>query len=227
MTLTLSDRQHLEALMDAPTTAHPEFVWNTKARRYKYKKGGTFVPKAAFEKLTTDHISRKKAELRAIGEKFADKGGFVQFQKDGWATIKTTFTQQYLLGRGGLGRMEASDYATLKKELRYQGKMWRGFAVDIKTGGMTRAQMQQRLAMYGEASKVSFFDGQTAAAISAGFTEESNVLGDAEHCPDCIALTAKGRQPIGTMPRPTKGRRCRIYCHCTMKFWKGRKRKDA
>ena len=228
MPTTLSDRLHLAALMDAPNTEHPEFVWNPKSRRYQYKrvegrKGGGFVAKAAFEKLTQDHISRKKAELRVIGEKFADKGGFVQFQKQGWATIKTTFTQQYLLGRGGLGRMEVSDYATIKKELRYQGKMWRGFALDIKAGGMSRAQLQQRLAMYGEASKVAFFDGQSAAAFAAGMREERNVLGVAEHCPDCIELTNKGWQPFGILPRPTKQRRCRIYCYCTMEYRKGLK----
>lgn len=227
MPQTLSDRQHLSALMDAPTTEHPEFKWNAKSQRYQYRQGGKFVPKAAFEKLTIDHITQKKAELRAIGERFADKGGFVQFQKDGFKAIKTTFTQQYLLGRGGLGRMEDSDYATLKKELRYQGKMWRVFAVDIKKGGMTRAQMQMRLAMYGEASKVAYFDGQAAAAKAAGMTEERNVLGDAEHCPSCLAFTAQGWKPFGTFPKPTKQRQCRIYCYCTMEYRKGRKRKDA
>ena len=229
---TLSDRLHLAALMDAPNTEHPEFVWNPKSRRYQYKrvegrKGGGFVAKAAFEKLTQDHISRKKAELRVIGEKFADKGGFVQFQKQGWATIKTTFTQQYLLGRGGLGRMEASDYATLKKELRYQGKMWRGFALDIKAGGMSRAQLQQRLAMYGEASKVAFFDGEEAAAIAAGMTEELNVMAPVENCPECIDRTNQGWKPIGTLGRITKGTSCRIYCHCTRQYRKGRQRGDA
>lgn len=225
--MPLSDRPHLEALMDAPTTEHPQFRFDPRAQRYRYRDSGKFVPAAAFEKLTTDHISRKKAELRSLGEKFADKGGFVQFQKDGFKTIKTTFTQQYLLGRGGVGRMQEADYATLKKELRYQGKMWRGFMVDIKKGGMSRAQLQMRLAMYGEASKVAFFDGQLAAAIAAGMTEEHNRLDIVENCDDCIALTAKGWQPIGTMPRPTKQRRCRIYCHCTMDYRKGRKRKNA
>lgn len=222
MTLTLSDRPHLAALMDAPATGHPEFIWDAKVRRYRYKTSGKFVPKAAFEELTKGHILRKKAELRAIGEKFADKGGFVQFQKAGWSTIKTTFTQQYLLGRGGIGQMEDSDYATLKKELRYQAKMWKGFAQDIKAGGMTRAQLQMRLAMYGEASKVAFFDGQLAAAKASGLGEEKNVLHPAEHCEDCLALAAKGWQPIGAMPRPTKQRQCRIYCHCTMEYRKGR-----
>ena len=227
MTTTLSDHLSLEALMDAPTTEHPMFLYSEKTRQYRYKDSGKFVPKAAFEKLTQDHISQKKAELRAIGERFADKGGFVGFQKDGWATIKITFTQQYLLGRGGIGRMEASDYATLKKELRYQGKMWRGFAVDIKAGGVSRAQLQMRLAMYGEASKVAFFDGEEAAARAGGMTEELNVMAPVENCPECIDRTAQGWKPIGTLGRITKNTSCRIYCHCTRQYRKGRKRKDA
>jgi hypothetical protein len=223
----LSDTLALEALMDAPTSEHPLFQWNPKARRYQYKESGKFVPVAAFQKLTTDHIARKKSDLRKIGEKFAEKGGFVAFQKDGWQTIKTTFTQQYLLGRGGAGRMQDSDYATLKKELRYQGKMWKGFATDIKAGTVSPAQLQQRIAMYGEASKVAYWDGWTAAAIAGGMTEERNILGIAENCPGCIERTNMGWQPFGVMGRITKDTPCRIYCYCGRECREGTGQTDA
>jgi hypothetical protein len=228
MSQTLSDTLTLAALMDAPQSGHPLFSFDARLQRYRYKDSGKFVPKAAFEKLTNDHILRKKSDLRKIGDRFADKGGFIAFQKDGWKTIKTTFAQQYILGRGGVGKMADSDYATLKKELRYQSKMWRGFAVDIKAGNVSPAQMQMRLGMYGEASKVAFFDGQTAAAIAAGMTEELNVMNYAlENCEGCIERTNRGWQPIGTLGRITKGTPCMVHCGCGRKTRKGKKRSDA
>ncbi len=214
--------------MDAPQSGHPEFTYDARLQRYRYKDSGKFVPKAAFEKLTNDHILRKKAELRKIGDRFTEKGSFIAFQKDGWKTIKTTFAQQYILGRGGVGKMADSDYATLKKELRYQSKMWRGFAVDIKAGNVSPAQMQMRLGMYGEASKVAFFDGQLAAAIAAGMTEELNVMNPGlENCEGCIERTNRGWQPIGTLGRITKGTPCMVHCGCGRKTRKRKKRVDA
>jgi ADP-ribosyltransferase exoenzyme len=228
MPQTLSDTLTLSALMDAPQSGHPGFTFDAKVQRYRYKDSGKFVPKAAFEKLTTDHILRKKAELRKIGDRFTEKGSFIAFQKDGWKTVKTTFAQQYILGRGGVGKMADSDYATLKKELRYQSKVWRGFAVDIKAGNVSPAQMQMRLGMYGEASKVAFFDGQTAAAISAGMTEELNVMNPSlENCEGCIERTNRGWQSIGTLGRITKGTPCMVHCGCGRKTRKGKKRSDA
>jgi hypothetical protein len=228
MPQTLSDTLTLAALMDAPQSGHPLFTYDAKAQKYFYKGSKKPVSKAAFEKLTNDHILRKKAELRKIGDRFTEKGGFVFFQKDGWKTVKTTFAQQYILGRGGVGKMADSDYATLKKELRYQSKMWRGFAVDIKAGNVSSAQMQMRLGMYGEASKVAFFDGQTAAAIAAGMTEELNVMNSAlENCEGCIERTNRGWQPIGTLGRITKGTPCMVHCGCGRKTRKGKKRSDA
>jgi hypothetical protein len=228
MPQTLSDTLTLAALMDAPQSGHPLFTYDAKAQKYFYKGSKKPVSKAAFEKLTNDHILRKKADLRKIGDRFTEKGSFVAFQKDGWKTIKTTFAQQYILGRGGVGKMADSDYATLKKELRYQSKMWRGFAVDIKAGNVSSAQMQMRLGMYGEASKVAFFDGQTAAAIAAGMTEELNVMNSAlENCEGCIERTNRGWQPIGTLGRITKGTPCMVHCGCGRKTRKGKKRSDA
>jgi hypothetical protein len=228
MPQTLSDTLPLAALMDAPQSGHPLFTFDARLQKYRYRDSGKFVPKAAFEKLTHDHILRKKSELRKIGDRFTEKGGFVAFQKDGWKTVKTTFAQQYILGRGGVGKMADSDYATLKKELRYQSKMWRGFAVDIKAGNVSPAQRQMRLGMYGEASKVAFFDGQTAAAISGGMTEELNVINSAlENCEGCIERTNRGWQSIGALGRITKDTPCMVHCGCSRSYRKGRKRKDA
>lgn len=48
---------------------------------------------------------------------------------------------------------------------------------------------------------------------------ERNILGPGEHCPECVALTALGWRPQGSMPRP--GRRlCKKNCKCKIELRK-------
>jgi len=50
-----------------------------------------------------------------------------------------------------------------------------------------------------------------------GFSEESNELGEADHCDGCLEETSKGWQPIGTISMPGD-RQCTVRCKCTMRY---------
>lgn len=46
---------------------------------------------------------------------------------------------------------------------------------------------------------------------------ERNILGEAEHCEECPALTAQGWVPMGTHPAPGS-RACRMNCKCELQY---------
>ena len=52
---------------------------------------------------------------------------------------------------------------------------------------------------------------------AAGFTEERNRLGDADHCPECLQETSKSWQPINSLI-PIGERICTVRCKCTMEY---------
>lgn len=52
------------------------------------------------------------------------------------------------------------------------------------------------------------------------FTEEHRVLGDAEHCEDCVTYSAMGWMPIGVLPAIGDSS-CRINCACWFEYRAG------
>lgn len=200
---------------DRSASDHPEFYFNEKSGRYHYRDKGGFVSKEARENLTRAHIDRTRDRLRGQTDRL-NKISYTRWQKETFQQVKIAHTQSYMLGRGGIHKMEAADYATLTKEMRFQRDHFKTFAKQILNGELSEAAIRYRLTAYGEAVKASHEDGLLAAAIASGRTEERNILAQAEHCPDCIRLTKLGWQPIGTMPRPTKKRRCMYNCRCRM-----------
>lgn len=56
--------------------------------------------------------------------------------------------------------------------------------------------------------------------VLLGYAWERNILGDAEHCAECVEATLRGWVPIGTLPR-IGARLCMVNCRCTMRFARG------
>jgi hypothetical protein len=200
---------------DRPATEHPEFYYSPKTGRYHYRDTGKFVSVSAREALTRGHINQTRENLRSSADRL-NQVSYTRWQKETFTSIKIAHTQSYMLERGGIHQMEAGDYATLKREMRFQRDRFQRLSGQILNGEISEAALRNRLTAYGEAVKVSGENGALAAAIARGMTEERNILGKAEHCPDCVKYAGMGWQPIGTLPRPTKERQCMYNCQCRM-----------
>jgi hypothetical protein len=200
---------------DRSASDHPEFYYSPKTGRYHYRDTGKFVSQSAREALTRGHINQTRENLRGAADRI-NEVSFKRWQKETFTSIKIAHTQSYLLERGGIHQMEKSDYATLTREMRFQRDRFKRFSQQILDGTLSDAAIRNRLTAYGEAVKVSGENGALAAAVARGMTEERNILGKAEHCPDCVKYTNMGWQPIGTLPRPTKDRQCMYNCQCRM-----------
>jgi hypothetical protein len=123
--------------------------------------------------------------------------------------------------------MQPQDYAALSKEMRFQRDRFKLFSGQILDGKLSDAAIRYRLTAYGEATKVSHENGLLGAAIARGDTEERNILSMVENCLDCVKYTGMSWQPIGTLPRPTKKRRCMYNCQCRMEFRGSAAKKSA
>jgi hypothetical protein len=200
---------------DRSASDHPEFYYNDKTGRYHYRDTNKFISNAARDNLTRGHINQTRETLRNQSDRL-NKISFQRWQKETFTQVKIAHTQSYMLGRGGIHKMQPQDYAALTKEMRFQRDRFKLFSGQILDGKLSDAAIRHRLTAYGEATKVSYENGLLAAAIARGATRERNVLGRAEHCIDCVKYARMGWQPIGTLPRPTKGRRCMYNCQCRM-----------
>jgi hypothetical protein len=126
------------------------------------------------------------------------------------------------LGTGGNRSITQSDWgyegSLLKKQYQFLNK----FAQDIKDNPqkyITGNGLKYRMDLYKESAYTALANFQEREAKLQGFNEESNELGDAEHCGGCLE---QPRYPsewvaIGEII-PVGSRDCIIRCKCTIRY---------
>lgn len=190
--------------------------WDPVAHRYRDIETGRFLSRARALELVQQSIdasgiaSDQLASYAASGAlSAADYGSF--FREE----IKREYLRQYLLGIGGREQMTAADWGSIGGMLREQYGWLQGFLDEIASGNLTEAQIMARARMYLNSAREAYERAHAKTAVAGGMTEELWALGEAEHCPDCLAYAAEGWQPVGTFPEPGDGStQCLTNCQC-------------
>lgn len=126
------------------------------------------------------------------------------------------------LAKGGRGNITQSDWGFVGSELKKQYQYLDGFANDIANNPdkwLNGNSLFERMRLYSDSAYTSLADMIQREMLAAGFTEEINELGDADHCEECLQETAKGWSPIGSLI-PIGDRICIVKCKCSMKYRK-------
>lgn len=131
--------------------------------------------------------------------------------------IERSFIGLYLLGRGGVSQLSADDWQMVAALIDRQGNFLNNFYSEVTSGVLSDEQIKARARLYANAARQAFERGLSSVARSIGADEEAWVLRPVrtQHCEDCISLSGKGFQPIGSMPFPGDGSTaCRSNCKC-------------
>jgi hypothetical protein len=140
---------------------------------------------------------------------------------------------------GGFSRLIPADLKTLFGEVRFNLRKLRRFARATEHGDARAGSedaIRHRSTLYGDRLNTLYElirgDSHMRARGPDGvalFTQEINVLGQADHCdkntpegaarpePGCVQETARGWVPIGTLSRPGE-RLCTMQCKCGLKY---------
>lgn len=205
----------------ATATQNPTYQWEQRSRRYRDRTSGKFLSKSAIAQLTQLRIAQVTQDLHSLGNLLLDgKITLRAWQEQFAVSLKILHTQQYLLGTGGQSHVQNEDYLVLARELKSQYKYLRNFAVDLTRGVMSPAQFKVRAAMYAKAVKVSYFRGEKQAAVRSGLDGAYRVLGEAEHCVECLEYHAQGMVPIDRVILPQTFCSCMVNCKCSLLFGK-------
>ena len=137
--------------------------------------------------------------------------------------IKEEYIRQYLLGRGGLPQMTATDWGSIGGMLneQYHPYLQRFYG---QLGELTEAQIAARARMYVWSSREGFERGKRRAAMVADFIEMYWGLHPGiEHCEGCIEFNQMGWQLIAADPYdgcfPGSGcTPCLTSCYCTILY---------
>ena len=176
------------------------FKWEEKQARYRDTSTGKFVKAETVTKLSTASIQATGDVAGGLAEKYTNKElrgrEFKTIMRD---EIKREVIRQYVLGRGGLERMDAKGWGQTGATIADQYKYLDGFVDELKN--LSQEQIAARAKMYINSAREGYEKGRAAAVKASGaFTEEHWVVdASKENCSGCLELQAKGWVKIGEL----------------------------
>lgn len=142
------------------------FIWDAVKSRFMKSVGGilSLVRKSDILNLRNAHGATKAGIIDTLSKGLM--AGDISIQE--WVlgfrrTLKQSYIQQYLLGRGGRNVMTQADWGRLGGILQRQYGFMQNFAKDIIDGKLSPAQVNARMKLYFESSTQAFERAKVAA----------------------------------------------------------------
>lgn len=201
--------------------ADREWGFDKTSQRYKILSGpgaGQFIGRDAIANLTEKHIERTTTEILALTETMLAKKISVSTWEYNIADrLKDGHIAALELGRGGVNRLNPSDYGWIGQRIRGEYGYLRGFSEDILSGNLSQAQIRARIRLYTENLYATTETGRRRSHAADGFRWEKNIRTASESCTECIEISALGWQPIGTS-KAIGNRICLTQDRCYWEF---------
>jgi len=201
--------------------------WSFDPRALRYRDGetGRFLPRGRALELANQVIDTGGEAANVLADMVTD-GRLSPFD---WhermrREIKDAYVQQYLLGRGGRAQMTQADWGSvggsISDQYRHLDRKLDNFYSQVQAGEMTAGTVAARSNMYINSAREAYERGLKRRLRGSAYDEERWVLGDAEHCDDCVALAARGWVPFGALPTvPGAGQTaCLTNCQCHIEY---------
>jgi hypothetical protein len=205
--------------MPRPSSLLPGYTWEPATGRYRGV-DGRFVARTRITDLLGDAINQNERQMlrnvTAYSEGGIDPRTWAITQS---AMLKREYLQNAALGAGGWDRLTASDYGRIGGKLRAEYGRIANLAGQIAAGEVTLPQALNRVHMEQGGARSIFFatDRDHKPAPDVGIVRiQRRVLGEAEHCDDCVGFYEQGWQPEGALPVPGEGSICNGNCRCDL-----------
>ena len=191
------------------------YRYNNNAQRWVSTTSGRFVSNDEVNGEMRRHQEATFSTLDGLTRQLY--GGNItleQWQLAVASELKDAHLAQSMFAVGGKANMTQANYGrvggVLADEYRYLSR----FAYSIANGTVSEAQALARIRQYGRATQQSYWR-EFALESRAQFRWQLN---PAEHCGDCVALSAGGPYTADTLPTyPGAGdTACRGNCNCTL-----------
>jgi hypothetical protein len=208
-------------MLPLPPAEEANYEWDEQEQQYRDTRTGELVAVAVILLLLRRIEEQTTLQITLLSEAYRNgeiplaewELGMVQKIKEG--TIAAA-----LLANGGAANMTGADWQTVQERIDEQ--VWRflaGFAALLAAGKIILdGRFVARAKLYARETGAAFWDAKKNTAERQGKTESRRLLGQAEHCPDCVRYADMGWQPIGVLPPPKVDSACRSNCKCSMEF---------
>lgn len=135
------------------------------------------------------------------------------------AQIRAVHLLSAAIAQGGKSHLSPAVMNQIAYLTQKQYAYLNAFAMQIPKGQPINGRFFQRIEMYINASRNTTEETRRRIFEQAGYDEEKNLLGDAEHCEACVEATDAGWVPLGSLPAIGE-RLCLTNCVCEIIFRK-------
>jgi hypothetical protein len=196
----------------------PPYSYNPASNRYTDSRG-RFVSGDVVRDALNTVIAASQERTKQLTQDLRD--GYISlatWQKGMAQEIRVTQGIAHATAKGGWGQMTKSDWGKVGNEVKRQTKYLNNLAKDIETGKVPLdGRLSARADLYPQAARNTYSRTEGSSRKEAGLKEVKNILGDADHCDDCLEETAKGWQPLGEISEPGT-RQCLARCKCYLTY---------
>lgn len=194
------------------------YGWNEAAQRYYDRATGRYVSFTQVRVAVDRMITASARRVTAVSDQL--RMGAVDLAQ--WQTalreeIAITHRMAAAAAAGGWDQLTQADYGRIGAAVRVQYQYLHAFTEDIRGGLTLDGRFLNRAAMYAKAARPFYHDLHAANVEAAGYDQEHNVTHEAEHCQQCLDMSALGWVPIGTCI-PIGQRTCLGNDQCTMEY---------
>lgn len=212
------------------TDALPEITFDVQSRRWRWRDSRQF---ASIEAVRTQAERYEREEKQALIKLGSDYGegriDLKELQQQAAKHIKHIHIAQMIVGLDRQADLTPNKFLLVARNLKQQyhsgkdsltGERFgiKYLAQDLAEGSVSPAQLTNRLRMFSESGKVTFWGAKSAIASDNGIKEARRILGDAEHCPQCPRYAALGWVSLSELILPTQRCECRTNCKCTVEY---------
>ena len=195
------------------------YRWDANTQRYRDARTGTFAPQRTVTMLLNRQITVAQKEMRSLGQQLVEgKLDVTEWRDATREQLRVIHATQSAKAVGSFDQMTQVEWGRVGGKLRYQYERLEKFAGEIDDGAQPLdGRFTQRVEMYAKSGFATYEETRRDGARDAGMTEERRILGNAEHCDDCVEYAARGWVPIGTLPRIGQSQ-CRVNCRCEFEY---------
>lgn len=194
------------------------FTWDGKSLAYRDAQGREVARNKVRQSMERVRAFAR-VEARNTGLRLESKALTVKaWELEMRQQIRAVHLLSSAIAQGGKSQLSPAVLNQIAHMTQRQYAYLNAFALQVgNKEQLISGRFFQRLEMYINASRNTTAETERRVFENAGYTEEKNILGDAEHCEACVEATDMGWVPIGTLPAIGE-RLCLTNCQCDIIF---------
>lgn len=193
------------------------YRWEPSVGRWRERATGRFVPPATVRNGLEGVIEATEVRMVGLTERLLAHTISLRDWQLGMAGLAKQLHLVSALAAGG-DSLTPQQRGLLGSQVKRQYQFIDQMAQEIASGKQKLdGTLRTRTRQYAQAGRGTWEAIRGQGERELGRKEERNILHRADHCAECVALTARGWVPIGTLPA-IGSRQCRGNDRCTKEY---------